>query len=277
MGLQSADSRRLPRGHAAVDPAESFAALVQRARLRLLRMHYEAGVGHIGGNLSALDALLCLHHRVMERDDLFILSKGHAAGALYVTLWTRGELADHSLEEFHGEGTKVSGHPAPGWLPGIPMATGSLGHGLPVAAGIALARRLRGRPGHVYCLTSDGEWQEGSSWESLIFLSHHRITNLTLLIDANGLQGFGSTRDVASTDRLADRLEAFGVEVREADGHDPEAIISALESRGSRPRAVLLHTVKGKGISFMENRLEWHYKPLTEELYRRAVQEFGSR
>ncbi len=118
---------------------KNFEALLLRAKLRLLRMHYESGVGHIGGNLSAIDAMLCLHHRVMTPDDVFVLSKGHAAGALYVTLWTTGQLSDSDLVQFHGERTKLAGHPAPGWLPGIPVATGSLGHGLPMACGIALA------------------------------------------------------------------------------------------------------------------------------------------
>ena len=117
-------------------------------------MHHEAGVGHVGGNLSALDAMLVLHHRVMTPEDSFILSKGHAAGALYVTLWTTGELDDAQLTEFHADGSRLSGHPAAGWTPGIPFATGSLGHGLPVSAGVALARKLEGRPGRLFCLCS---------------------------------------------------------------------------------------------------------------------------
>lgn len=254
-----------------------YTALVRRARLRLLRMHHESGVGHIGGNLSALDAMLHLHHRVMAPEDVFILSKGHAAGALYVTLWTRGELDDAQLEQFHGEGTRVSGHPAPRWTPGIPFATGSLGHGLPISAGIALAKRFRDEPGRVFCLTSDGEWQEGSNWEALIFALHHRLENLTVVVDANGLQGFGTTREVASMEDLRPRFEAFGARVTEADGHDADALLAVLPPRSEGFQIVVLHTVKGKGISFMENRLEWHYLPLSDDLYAQAVAELEAR
>jgi transketolase len=258
---------------------EAYRSLVRRARLRLLEMHYAAGVGHIGGNLSALDAMLALHHRVMGSDDVFILSKGHAAGALYITLWTLGLLSDAQLAEFHGEGTRLPGHPAPSGVPGIPLATGSLGHGFPMAAGISLAKRFSDQPGRVFCLTSDGEWEEGSTWEALIFARHQALENLTVLIDANGLQGFGSTTDVASlnSDSLGDRISAFGVPVEAVDGHDADAIIASLERKLPGPRFVVLHTVKGKGVSFMEGRMEWHYLPLTEELYARAVRELEAR
>ncbi len=236
-------------------------------------MHYESGVGHIGGNLSALDALLHLHHRAMGTEDLFILSKGHAAGALYVTLWSRGLLSEEDLGEFHGEGTRMSGHPPPRGLAGIPVATGSLGHGLSVAAGMALGRRIQGQKGHVWCLMSDGEWQEGSCWEALIFARHRGLENFTVLVDLNGLQGFGSTAEVASMEDLAGRIRGFGLEVLEIDGHDPEAL-----DRAVRPEAevILLKTVKGNGVSFMENRMEWHYLALDEEHYARAREEVES-
>jgi len=236
-------------------------------------MHHAAGVGHIGGNLSSLDALLVLHHSVMVSDDTFILSKGHAAGALYIALWSTGELSDAELDQFHADGSKLSGHPAPGWTPGIPFATGSLGHGLPVAAGIALARRLDRRPGRVFCLCSDGEWQEGSNWEALIFARHQQLDSLVLLVDVNGLQGFGTTEEVGGISNLAERFEAFGIPTLECDGHDPSAIESALAAEAQGPRAVLLRSVKGKGVSFMEGKLEWHYLPLDDDLYARAVAE----
>ena len=170
--------------------------LVKRARRRLLEMHYHAGVGHIGGNLSALDALLVLHHQVMGSDDVFVLAKGHAAGALYITLWSLGKLSDEDLHTFHQDGTLLAGHPVAGWSKDIPFATGSLGHGLPDAAGMALGYKLQSEAREVFCLTSDGEWQEGSNWEALIFAIHQRLANLTILIDENGLQGFGTTHAV---------------------------------------------------------------------------------
>ena len=239
-------------------------------------MHYEAGVGHIGGSLSALDAMLYLHHYVMSGDDQFVLSKGHAAGALYVTLWSRGILQESDLCSFHKDGTLLSGHPPPGRLGGIPVATGSLGHGLPMACGMALARKLKSRPGRIFCLCSDGEWQEGSNWEALIFARHHDLSNLVVLVDVNGLQGFGSTRAVASMHDLAKHMEAFGLRTRELDGH-LEASLEQMHARSGEDRwCYLLQTVKGKGISFMENRLEWHYLPLDEASYCQALAELNS-
>jgi len=250
--------------------------LIKRAKKRLLQMHFESGVGHIGGNLSALDAMLVLHHRIMRPEDVFVLSKGHAAGALYVTLWTLGLLPDEALRTFHGEGTCLAGHPVPGWSPQIPFATGSLGHGLPASAGMALGYKLQSRPGRIFCLTSDGEWQEGANWEALIFALHHRLDNLTCLVDENRLQGFGSTREVASMDPLAERLAGFHVELDSVDGHDPEAVRLALEAPSRNMRVVLLRTVKGHGVSFMENAMEWHYLPMNPEQYRLAVQEIDA-
>jgi transketolase len=245
--------------------------LARHARRRLLRMHFESRIGHLGGNLSALDALLTLYHRVMGPADRFILSKGHAAGALYVTLWSRGLLADGDLETFHADGTLLAGHPVPGWNAHIPVATGSLGHGFPVAVGMALARHLNGEGGHIYCLTSDGEWQEGAMWEALIFLAHRRLSNITVLVDLNGLQGFGSTREVASMDDLGRRIEAFGIRAPHVDGHDHNAVAAAV--RANPGAVIVLHTVKGKGVSFMENRMEWHYLPLSREQYASALRE----
>ena len=187
-------------------------------------------MGHIGGNLSALDAMLYLHHYVMSSEDQFVLSKGHAAGALYVTLWSRGILQESDLRSFHSDGTLLSGHPPPGRLEGVPVATGSLGHGLPMACGMALARKLKSRPGRIFCLCSDGEWQEGSNWEALIFARHHNLSNLVVLVDVNGLQGFGDTQAVASMNDLAKHMEAFGLRTRELDGH-LEASLEQLHTR----------------------------------------------
>ena len=153
-----------------------FLNLAKTARIRLLTMHHTARVGHIGGNLSAIDAMLFLHHFLMDPNDVFVLSKGHSAGALYVTLWTKGILSDKDLTTFHADNSRLPGHPAPGQLKEILIATGSLGHGFPMASGIALARKLQNKAGRVFCLCSDGEWQEGSNWEALIFNRHHNLT-----------------------------------------------------------------------------------------------------
>lgn len=257
-----------------VPPAE-FTELRRRARSRLLTMHFESGVGHIGGNLSALDLLLTLSHQILRPEDRLVLSKGHAAGALYVTLWTLGILSDEDLCRFHCDGGKLSGHPAPNWLPEIPFATGSLGHGLSLAAGMALGRTLRRSPGRVYCLLSDGEWEEGSTWEALLF-ALRRQTPLTFLIDANGLQGFGTTAEVAGLEPLVEKLRGFGTRVQEIDGHDPDAVIAACSAVPPGVQGIVARTVKGHGVSFMENRMEWHYLPLSPEQYRQALREVES-
>jgi transketolase len=249
--------------------------LLLSAKLRLLRMHYEAGVGHIGGNLSSIDILMCLYHQTLGPDDAFVLSKGHAAGALYVTLWSRGELTDDDLVTFHRDGTRLSGHPPCSGIPGILFATGSLGHGQSLAAGLALAKQLKAEPGRVFCLTSDGEWNEGSSWEALIFAKHHTLSNLTLIVDLNGLQGFGTTKDVADLGSLAEKFRTFGWYVLEVEGHDATALQLAFAecAVASTPSVIVARTTKGNGVSFMEGRMDSHYLPMDRTQYDQAVHE----
>jgi transketolase len=249
---------------------------VLRAKLRLLRMHYESRVGHIGGNLSCLEILLALYHDVLKAEDEFVLSKGHSAGALYVALWSAGRLDDDDLNSFHKNGTKLSGHPPAQGFPEVLFGTGSLGHGLSLACGLALAKKLKNLPGRVFCLTSDGEWNEGSTWEALIFLQHQRLDNLTFIVDSNGLQGFGTTREIADLDRIESKFAAFGVATYEVDGHDPEAVAHLLQSIHTGPAAVVARTTKGHGVSFIENRFEWHYWPLSPEQYQLAVEELSA-
>jgi transketolase len=247
------------------------------ARQRLLQMHFESGVGHIGGNLSSIDALLVLFNEFLTAEDKFLLSKGHSAGALYIALWSCGKLDEAALKLFHKDDTLLAGHPPAKGIPEIPFATGSLGHGLSLAAGTALGLRLKGAPGEVVCLTSDGEWQEGSTWEALIFACHHRLTNLTILVDHNELQGFGGTADVASMSPLWERIKGFDLDLQIIDGHDPGALRSMLTRGNNRLRAIMLRTVKGKGVSFMEGRMDSHYLPLSEEQYLKAVEELAAR
>jgi transketolase len=257
---------------------EPFEDVIREARSRLLQMHHDSGVGHIGGNLSCIDILMTLFHRVLSPDDAFILSKGHAAGALYTTLWSLGRVTDEELEQFHKDGTKFSGHPSPNHIADIPFATGSLGHGLSLAAGLALGKSFNKSPGRVFCVTSDGEWQEGSTWEALMFASH-RPLSLTVIVDSNGLQGFGTTTAVAGMPLLTTRLRAFGVPVTEIDGHDIAEIervtLSTLSTPG--PQIIVARTHKGSGVSFMQDKMEWHYLPLKDDEYRQAVQEIWKR
>ena len=188
-----------------------------------------------------------------------------------VTLSMRGAISEDELRTFHANGTRLAGHPSPGVIPDIPFGTGSLGHGLSLASGLALAARLRNQDRRVYCLTSDGEWQEGSTFEALIFAAHHKLNNLTVLVDHNRLQGFGATGDVASMDPLYDRISGFDVEIRRCDGHDVAAMTKAISAHPNKPLVVVLDTIKGRGVPDFENQMKSHYLPLTDEQYMAAI------
>jgi transketolase len=249
----------------------SASALVKRSRRRLLELLYRKRLGHIGGNLSCLDALVVLFHHVLTPSDRFILSKGHAAAALYVVLWTRGELSDEQLETFGDDDTTLPGHPSGAGVPGLLFPTGSLGHGPSLAAGLALAARHQNAGRHVYCFCSDGEWQEGSCWEALTFAVHHRLDNLTIVIDQNGLQAFGSTAEVTSCSDLAPRLEGFGARVVTANGHDVADMQRCFtELAAGCPRVIVLATRKGLGTA-LENTVASHYLPLTTSQFDAAM------
>lgn len=250
-------------------------ATLLRAKKRLVEMYYRSKVGHLGGSLSALDGMMLVHHEFMTSQDRFVLSKGHSAGALYITLWSLGKLADAELDTFHKDNTILAGHPPAHGLPDVPFATGSLGHGLSLAAGLAMAQRLKRAPGYVYCMTSDGEWQEGSTWEALIFAAHQKLSNLTVLIDLNGLQGFGSTAQVASMDNLQKKLEGFDVLLSVVDGHSLDEMRAAISLKADKPRIIILRTHKGHGVSFMQDKFEWHYLPLSQDQYQQALKEIG--
>jgi transketolase len=250
-----------------------FEKLLHKAKLRLLQMHYESHCGHLGGNLSCIDALMTLHHCVMSPDDRFILSKGHSAGALYITLWSLGKLQDSDLDSFNKDNTLFPGHPSGKGIPDLLFSTGSLGHGPSLAAGIALAAKHKDLNHHVYCLCSDGEWQEGSCWEALIFAVHHRLNNLTFIIDQNGLQGLGKTEDIISYHNLTSRISSFDAHVQHIDGHDCSEIKIALNNKSLvTPNVLILETIKGHGLHFA-GKMESHYLPLSKEQYHLACSE----
>ncbi len=259
-------------------PEQNFGELLRATKLRLLQLHRDANCGHIGGNFSCIDALMTLHHQVLRPADRFVLSKGHAAGALYATLWSLGRLSEQELASFARDATLLPGHPSGSGIPGLMFSTGSLGHGPSLAAGLALAARHQGSGRQIYCLCSDGEWQEGSCWEALNFAIHQRLDNLTILVDQNGMQGFGSTADVMSCADLTPRFAAFGAHVQHIDGHDPAAICAALQAPAAATvRVITLETVKGRGLHF-EGLLESHYLPLSAAQYdaaRSAFQQEG--
>jgi transketolase len=244
---------------------QQFEKLREDAHQKLMAMHYRAGVGHLGGNLSCLDSMLTLFAEVMTPADRFVLSKGHSAGALYIGLWALGLLEEEELATFHQDGTRLPGHPPSNLLPGVFFGTGSLGHGLSLAVGQALALQLSNQSGTVYCLTSDGEWQEGSMWEAISFAVAKELSNLTILVDYNGWQGFTRTSEFNSLETLELKLKAFGLATERVDGHEPSAIRSALMEGGSSLGCIILETVKGKRWTSRENSLASHYVPPTLE------------
>ena len=250
-------------------------------RLKVLELYNKAHAGHIGCSLSCLDMMIATLILRKQEEDTFILSKGHAAAALYVCLNHLGEISDEQLQSFYKNGTTLPAHPAPNKHKGIPFATGSLGHGFPIASGIAHANKLQGNTNAVYVLMSDGETNEGTTWEAAHYALQQGLDNLTVLIDKNGLQGFGPTADVFGDTADVAKWKAIGFDVVEADGHDVEALLVLLDTlrlqTNGKPKVIIAHTVKGKGVSYMENRLEWHYLPMTADLYDQACNDINDR
>ena len=242
-----------------------------KAKLRLLKLHYESKSGHLGGNLSSIDCLLTLYHMILNENDLFVLSKGHSACALYITLWSKGLISEKTLKTYGKDGTVLPAHPSGKKIPGLLFSTGSLGHGPSLSAGLAIASKLKNKRNKIFCLCSDGEFQEGSVWETIIFANHHKLDNLIIFIDQNKLQGFGLTKEIVSYDDLETRISGFNVKVQSIDGHSPLCIINAVKKIKSKSlNIIILNTVKGIGLH-NEGKLESHYLPLNENQYRQAI------
>ncbi len=245
-----------------------------KLRIKILELHYKANSGHIGCSLSCIDIMISIL-KFRSEGDSFILSKGHAATALYTILNEIGEIPDEVMDTFYKNGTTLPAHPAALKYKAIPFATGSLGHGLPLGTGIAKANKLKGKAGTSYVLMSDGETNEGTSWEAAHFAVANKLDNLLVFVDKNGLQGFGNTLDVLGDTASAKVWEAIGFDIAEVDGHSISAMVEAKErltgNRNGRPKMIIANTVKGKGIPYMENRLEWHYLPMSEMQYDEAV------
>ncbi|MFI8951523.1 transketolase [Streptomyces sp. NPDC053750] len=270
----------------AASPAESAAELAEIAtavRRDILTTIQSAGMGHVGGDLSVTDLLVTALWGTLRmhptdpghpQRDRFVLSKGHCAAALYSTLASCGFFPRTRLDEFMAPLSPLNGHPARLTVPGVETNTGPLGHGFPVATGIALGAQLRGEPWRTIVVLGDGEMQEGSNWEAAMTAAHYRLSNLTAVVDRNRLQQGARTEDTTSLDPLDAKWESFGWEVRVVDGHDHQAIKEAYgPSTTGRPVAVIANTVKGKGVSFMEDRVEWHHKVPTDEQVRLALEE----
>ena len=257
-------------------------SLAESIRRTVIEQSKRANIGHIGCSLSITDILAVLFagplakgHASDPDRDRFVLSKGHAALALYGALHAVGRMSRETLDTYCADGSGLAGHPEH-ILPEVDFSTGSLGHGLSLATGATLAARLEGSPRRVFALLSDAECNEGSVWEAAMFAGHHRLGNLVVLIDVNGQQALGYTRDVLDLEPLAERWRSFGWDVQEVDGHDLEGMARALDrttENDSRPHVLLARTVFGKGVSFMERRLEWHYLPMSENEYTLAIEQ----
>jgi len=265
-----------------------LALAAQKIRISAITMTHHSGIGHTGGDLSSSDILATLYLggvlRVRPEDprwaerDRFIMSKGHCSGAFYSTLAARGFFPSEMLRTFMDPLSMLNGHPDRNKLPGVEANTGPLGHGLPIAVGAALAARMSGGNWRVYVLTGDGELQEGSNWEAAMAAHQYRLDNLVVTVDRNRIQQGDFTENTIGMDPLPDKWKAFGFHTLEIDGHDHQALMDAYAEAArtrSRPTCVIANTIKGKGVSFAENKPAWHHGVPTAEQLRIAAAELG--
>lgn len=246
-------------------------------------MVHAAQLGHPGGDFSAIDIVACLYFGVLRHDparpgwpdrDRFIMSKGHATGALYSGLCAVGYFPESWLDTYMQSRSMLNGHPNRNYVPGVETNTGPLGHGFPVAVGVAIAGAITGRDYRTFVLTGDGEQQEGSNWEAAMVAGHRKLARLTLIIDRNRLQQGAGTEETSGLDPLDQKYAAFGWDVEEVDGHDVGALLALLSAPpGARPRCIIANTVKGKGVSFMENKASWHHGVPDADQFAQAMKE----
>lgn len=266
---------------APADPAtcEMLAARAWSVKRRLLAMCKRADAGHIGSSLSCSEILVFIKFAWMADDDSFVLSKGHAAAALYSLLAEAKLLTDEQIGSFYEDGTELPALPPFNKIGPIPFATGSLGHGLSLSAGMALGAVLDRQSRRVFCVTSDGELDEGSVWEAALFIAHHRLTNVVWIIDRNQIQAIGRTEDVLALEPLDAKLRAFGYHVITIDGHDFPSLLAARQECAEvlqdrcQPVAIIARTVKGHGLSFMQDTVDSHYLPMSDAQYEQALDE----
>lgn len=262
-------------------------ALAARIRKHGLRMTSTGGSAHVGSVLSMADIMAVLYGRIMRVDprnpkwidrDRFILSKGHAGAGVYATLAECGFFPVEKLKTHFQDGSDLSGHVSHKGIPGVELSTGSLGHGLPVGTGMALSAKLDGRANRVYVLLSDGECDEGSNWEAILFAAHHQLDNLCVIVDFNKIQSLKTVAETLDLEPFADKWRAFRWNVLEADGHDHAQLTASLEAaanHGGAPTVVLAHTVKGKGVPFMEHSVLWHYRTARGDEFDAALEALG--
>lgn len=264
----------------------NYSETSKELRKKIVKLKHGSQGGHIGSALSCIDILNVLYFKVLninpqnpldKNRDRFIFSKGHAAAAWYAVLCQRGFFPESAMIEC-ANGSKVAGHPVKDSFPGIEASTGSLGHGFPMANGMALVAKKDDKQHKVVVMISDGECDEGSTWESALFAGHHQLDNLTVIIDYNKIQSFGRTDEVMKLDPLADKWESFGFQVAEVDGHDflaLEKVFLKINKLNKKPKAIICHTVKGKGIKAMENTVESHYHHITDQEYKQFLKELS--
>jgi transketolase len=234
-------------------------------------MYKAANAGHVGCSLSCLEIITYIKFYLMKSDDELILSKGHAAALLYSVLAEDGVISDEEIESFYKDGTLLPAHPPVNKIKGIPFATGSLGHGLSIAAGLGLAGKLKKNNKKIYCITSDGELNEGSTWEAALFISHHNLKNVIWFIDRNFIQGFGRTEDTLKLEPLDKKLESFGFQALTADGHDFDSLINTVDQfSNEKPLAIICNTVKGKELT-LQDTVDCHYLPLTDSDFQKLI------
>jgi transketolase len=271
-------SRRTRREERAAECAQ-LEERVFSVKKRFLAMYKRAHAGHIGSSLSCAEILVFLKFAWMRDDDTFVLSKGQAVAALYALLAEANVLAPGQIDSFYEEGTRFPALPPSNAIKEIPFATGSLGHGLSLCAGMALGAALNRHRRRCFCLTSDGELDEGSVWEAALFIAHRKLTNVVWLIDRNHIQGIGRTEEVVALEPLAAKLGAFGFHVVAADGHDFASLLAARDeceralARRSIPVAIIAKTIKGHGIRYMQDTVDSHYLPMDDAQYAQALDE----
>ena len=261
--------------------AKQATDLALQARQEILKMTSKAKASHVGSALSVIDTLSVIYSGVanigpsnMNKSDrdVVILSKGHAASAIYSILALKGFFSIQWLEQYCGDGAPLGGHVTSKGVPGVELSTGSLGHGLPYGLGIALSRKRSSVPGRVFVVMSDGECDEGTTWESALLANHHELDNLTVVVDRNGIQSLKETELTLRLEPFAQKWKSFGWDVHEIDGHDYQELTRSLIEQ-SKPTVVIAKTIKGKGVSFMEHSVLWHYRPPNDEELSRALTE----
>ena len=265
---------------------ERYLELATTIRAHALMMTHGGQSGHVGSMLSMADLLAVLYEKVLRVDparpdweerDRFILSKGHGGGAVYAVLAEKGFFPREWLRTYYKDNGKLSGHISH-HVPGVEFSTGSLGHGLPVAVGMALAARRKGAEHRVFCLMSDGDCDEGSTWEAIMLARQHKLDNLVVVVDYNRVQALGHVEDVVELEPFSEKVRAFGWSVREIDGHDYgqiEEVLSSLPLKKDKPSFVIARTIKGKGVSWMEDTVSCHYGAVNDEELAKALRELG--